>query len=54
MATIDSPGGPHVLPQTVRGDHMFCHRQSGGTTFRGDQLKYDRPLPTQPLVQENH
>ena len=43
MATIDSPGGPHVLPQTVRGDHMFCHRQSGGTTFRGDQLKYDSP-----------
>ena len=23
---------------------MFCHRQSGGTTFRGDQLKYDRSL----------
>ena len=42
MADIDSPGGPHVLPQTVWGDHTFCHRQSGGgTTFRGDQLKYD-------------
>ena len=33
MVAINSPG-----------DHMFCHRQSGGTTFRGDgdQLKYDR------------
>ena len=41
MAAIDSPRGPHVLLQTVRGDHMLCHRQSGGTTFRGDQLKYD-------------
>ena len=29
------------LPLIVQGDHMFCHRQSGGTTFRGDQLKYD-------------
>ena len=57
-------GGLHVargdqirLPQTVWGDHMFCHRQSQGeggphachgqsrgTTSRGqDQLKYDRP-----------
>ena len=45
MAAIDSLGGPHVLPQTVWGDHIFCHRQSGRTTFRGDhgQLKYDRP-----------
>ena len=37
--------GPHVLPQTVWGDHIFCHRQSGETTFRGDQLKYDRSSP---------
>ena len=37
MAATNSLEGPHVLPQTVRGDHMFCHGQSGGTTFRGDQ-----------------
>ena len=30
MAAINSLGGPHVLPQTVQGDHMFCHGQSGG------------------------
>ena len=46
MAAINCPGGPHVLPQAVREDHMFCHGQSGGTTFRGDQLKYDRPTTT--------
>ena len=35
MAAMNSTGGPHILPQTVQGDHMFCHRQSGGTTFVG-------------------
>ena len=35
MAAIDSPGGPHVLPQTVWGDHIFCHRQSGGGALLG-------------------
>ena len=30
MAATNSPGGPHVLPQTVRGDHIFCHGESGG------------------------
>ena len=35
MAAIDSPGGPHVLPQTVWGDH-----RGGGGGGRGDQLKY--------------
>ena len=39
------------LQQTVRGDHMFCHGQSGRTTFKGDQLKYDRSALSQPCLQ---
>ena len=39
MAAINSPGGPHVLPQTVRGDHTFCHGQSGGTILRGGPVE---------------
>jgi len=23
-----------------RGDRLFCHRQSGGTAFKGDHLQY--------------
>ena len=42
MAAIDSGGGGGG--GGGRGDHMFCHKQSGGTTFRSDQLKYDRTL----------
>ena len=26
MAATDSPGGPHVLPQTVWGVHISFHR----------------------------
>ena len=35
MAAINSPRGPHVLPQTVRKDHMFCHGQSVGGPLLG-------------------
>ena len=42
MAATNSLGGPKFLYWTVRGDHVFCHGQSGGTIFRGDQMKYDR------------
>ena len=48
MAATNSLGGLHVLPQIVRGDHMFCHGQSRGTIFRGDQLKNDRSALSQP------
>ena len=41
--TMCSKGGPDMAAiDSGGGDHVFCHRQSGGTTFRGDQLKYDR------------
>ena len=43
MAATNSLGGPKLLLWTVRGDHMFCHGQSGGNIFWWDQVKYDRP-----------
>ena len=42
MAPLMVLGGPSVAPYTVRGDHLFCHGQSGGTAFRGDRLSCDR------------
>ena len=57
--TMCSGGVGRYLPETVRGDHMFCHRQSVGTTYSatdsrggggggggGDQLKYDSTIDT--------
>ena len=45
IAAINSPGGTTCsATDSPRGPHVL-HGQSGGggTTFRGDQLKYDRP-----------
>ena len=30
--TMCSKGGPDIAATNSPGDHMFCHRQSGGTT----------------------
>ena len=42
MAAISSPGGPHVLLQTVGGGGGGLHVLP--RTVWGDQLKYDRPI----------
>ena len=44
MAATNSLGGPKFLLWTVRGDHMFCHGQSGGTKWSMTVLS-SLPIP---------
>ena len=42
--------GPCKVPWTVRGDKLFCHRWSAGTTFGGDRLWYDSSMNASTFV----
>ena len=53
-SAVDGPSGRAItVPWMVWGDQVFCYGWSGGTTFGGDHLEYDKTSSNFQLLYEH-